>query len=122
MRPSGVSSTCEPPLLHAAARSPAPEMRLASHARRVSDGFGSRACIGFKIKRTRVLRSVVVSNWKSFLIDLECTACGLRHDADRLQTVCTACGKVLFGRYDLEGVRQAVKPSDFAARRWDMWR
>jgi threonine synthase len=36
--------------------------------------------------------------------------------------VCTACGKVLFARYDLDGIRQAVKPSDFATRRWDMWR
>jgi threonine synthase len=60
--------------------------------------------------------------WRSFLSHLECTACGLRHDAERLQTVCTACGKVLYARYDLEGVRQAVKPADFATRRWDMWR
>ena len=60
--------------------------------------------------------------WRSYLSHLECTACGLRHDADRLQTVCTACGKVLFARYDLDGVRQAVQPSGFACRRWDMWR
>ena len=60
--------------------------------------------------------------WRSFLSHLECTACGLRHDADQLQTVCTACGKVLFARYDLDGVRQAVSPTDFATRRWDMWR
>lgn len=61
-------------------------------------------------------------NWRSFLTHLECTNCGLRHDADQLQTVCTACGKVLFARYDLSGVRQAVTPADFANRRWDMWR
>ena len=60
--------------------------------------------------------------WRSFLSHLECTACGLRHDADQLQTTCTACGKVLFARYDLDGVRQAVTPGDLAARRWDMWR
>jgi threonine synthase len=60
--------------------------------------------------------------WRSYLTHLECTACGLRHDADRLQTVCTACGKVLFARYDLASVREAVKPKDFASRRWDMWR
>src|ERR1700738_1677354 len=60
--------------------------------------------------------------WRSFLTHLECTACGLRHDADRLQTVCTSCGKVLFARYDLDGVRGAGQPADFAARRWDMWR
>ena len=60
--------------------------------------------------------------WRSYLTHLECTACGLRHDADRLQTVCTACGKVLFARYDLPAVHEAVKPTDFASRRWDMWR
>jgi len=61
-------------------------------------------------------------NWRSYLTHLECTACGLRHDADRLQTVCTACGKVLFARYDLDGVRESVRPGDFRQRRWDMWR
>ena len=60
--------------------------------------------------------------WRSFLTHLECTACGLRHDADQLQTTCSACGKVLFARYDLNAIREAVTPSDFGARRWDMWR
>lgn len=60
--------------------------------------------------------------WRSFLSRLECTNCGLHHDADQLQTVCTACGKVLFGHYDLAGVRAAITPAAFAGRRWDMWR
>jgi threonine synthase len=61
--------------------------------------------------------------WRSFLKDdLECSACGLAHVADTLQSVCTACGKVLFARYDLDGVRQSVNPHEFAERRWDMWR
>jgi threonine synthase len=60
--------------------------------------------------------------WRSFLTHLECSACGVRHDADQLQTVCTACGKVLFARYDLQSLRTALKPSEFATRRWDMWR
>jgi threonine synthase len=60
--------------------------------------------------------------WHSYLSHLECTACGLRHDADQLQTVCTACGKVLFARYDLDAVRRAVTPVDVQGRRWDMWR
>ncbi|MDQ6669537.1 MAG: threonine synthase [Chloroflexota bacterium] len=63
-----------------------------------------------------------MASWRSFLSHLECTACGLRHDADRLQTVCVACGKVLYARYDLAGVRQAVTPDELARRRWDMWR
>jgi len=60
--------------------------------------------------------------WRSFLSHLECSACGARHDADQLHSVCTACGKVLFARYDLTSVRSAVSPRDFASRRWDMWR
>jgi threonine synthase len=60
--------------------------------------------------------------WRSFLSHLECTNCGLRHTADRLQTVCESCGKVLFARYDLDGVRRAVSPEAFSSRRWDMWR
>jgi threonine synthase len=60
--------------------------------------------------------------WRSALTHLECTACGLRHDADQTQTVCSACGKVLYARYDLDAVRASVKPADFAGRRWDMWR
>src|SRR5215469_4377138 len=63
-----------------------------------------------------------MAEWQSFLSHLECTACGQRHAADQLQTVCTACGKVLFARYDLAGVQQAVSPASFATRRWDMWR
>src|SRR5438046_9518803 len=63
-----------------------------------------------------------MSQTRSFLTHRECTACGLRHPAGQLQTACTACGKVLFARYDLDGVREAVQPVDFASRRWDMWR
>src|SRR5260370_15011905 len=60
--------------------------------------------------------------WRSFLTHLECSACGQRHDADQLQTVCSTCGKVLFARYDLDGVRQSVKPTELSARRWDRGR
>jgi threonine synthase len=60
--------------------------------------------------------------WRSHLSHLECTACGLRHDAERVQTVCTGCGKVLYARYDLDSVRAAVQPAEVAARRWDLWR
>src|SRR5947207_11114577 len=73
--------------------------------------------------RGRLLPSEsMAAPWRSFLTHLECSACGLRHDADQLQTVCTACGKVLFARYDLDALRQAITPADFAIRRWDMWR
>ncbi|HEV8457402.1 MAG TPA: threonine synthase [Methylomirabilota bacterium] len=60
--------------------------------------------------------------WRSYLTHLDCTACGLRHDADQPQSVCRSCGKVLYARYDLNALRQDVRPLDFAGRRWDMWR
>ena len=59
---------------------------------------------------------------RSYLTHLECTACGLRHDADVLQTLCRDCGKVLYARYDLAGAAEAVAPSDIAAREQTMWR
>ena len=46
-------------------------------------------------------------DWRSYLTFLECTACGRPHDADQLQGVCRACGKVLYARRDL-GRRQAA--------------
>jgi threonine synthase len=63
-----------------------------------------------------------MADWRSYLTHLECTACGARHDADRVQGVCSQCGKVLYARYDLAAVRAAVTPVDIAVRRWDMWR
>src|SRR3989442_13580770 len=60
--------------------------------------------------------------WRSYLTHLECTACGLRHDADQLQTVCTGCSKVLFARYDLNSIRQAVITREVGILVWAMWR
>ncbi len=59
---------------------------------------------------------------RSYLTHLECTACGLRHDADVLQTLCRDCGKVLYARYDLAGAAEAVSPADIASREQTMWR
>jgi threonine synthase len=55
----------------------------------------------------------------SALTHLECSACGRRHDADRLQNLCP-CGGPLLARYDLGSVR--VTPADIAARRPGLWR
>ncbi len=56
------------------------------------------------------------------LTHLECSKCGKRFDADKVQTVCDACGKPLFARYDLEAVKVAVSPEDFVGREATMWR
>ena len=58
----------------------------------------------------------------SHFTHLECSKCGHKHDADKVQTVCTECGKPLFARYDLEAVKGAVSPADFVGREASMWR
>jgi threonine synthase len=58
----------------------------------------------------------------SYFTHLECSKCGKRFDADKVQTVCDACGKPLFARYDLDAVGKAVSPSDLVGREASMWR
>src|SRR5262249_33766749 len=58
----------------------------------------------------------------SALTHLQCTACGHEHDADRLQTLCPDCGKVLFARYDLGRAAPTLTRQAVAARRRGMWR
>ena len=62
------------------------------------------------------------AGWRSFLEKLECKACHREFDADTPHGVCSACGKVLFARYDLAALKNAVTPDDFRRRGWDMWR
>ena len=59
---------------------------------------------------------------KSYLTHLECTACGLLHDSRELQTICTACSKVLYPRYDLAAVRTEIFTEDLRYREQTMWR
>jgi threonine synthase len=58
----------------------------------------------------------------SFLTHLECSNCGKTEEADRLQTVCAACGRVLFARYDLEAARKALPREKLGERPYTMWR
>jgi threonine synthase len=53
---------------------------------------------------------------------LECGACGLRHEAQRLQNLCTECGKPLLVRYDLERAAQSLTKKSLRGRRADLWR
>jgi len=64
---------------------------------------------------------ILLSNMSHFTT-LECSKCGKKHDADKVQTICEECGKPLFARYDLEAVKEAVSPGDFAGREASMWR
>jgi len=53
---------------------------------------------------------------------LECGLCGLSHEAHRLHNVCTACGKPLLVRYDLDRAKMTLTKESLAARRPDLWR
>lgn len=58
----------------------------------------------------------------SFLTHLECSRCGATFDSGAVHRTCTKCGKVLFARYDLERVRQALTKEDLVGRPANMWR
>jgi threonine synthase len=53
---------------------------------------------------------------------LECALCGLRHEARRLQNLCTECGKPLLVRYDLERAARSLTKESLPGRRADLWR
>ena len=66
---------------------------------------------------------VIIPNlMPSTLSHLECSICGERHDADRVQTICTACGRALLARYDLDEARRTFTREALGAREWSMWR
>jgi threonine synthase len=53
---------------------------------------------------------------------LECGLCGLEHEAHRLHNLCSACGKPLLVRYDLDRAKVTLRRETLAARRSDLWR
>ncbi len=53
---------------------------------------------------------------------LECAACHLKHEAQRLLNLCRECGKPLLVRYDLERAEQTLTKQSLAGRRADLWR
>jgi len=65
---------------------------------------------------------VDMSVGESALIFLECTACGERYPAEEINTLCKACGKVLFARYDLQLAGRGLHKDDLLVREGSMWR
>jgi threonine synthase len=53
---------------------------------------------------------------------LECTKCGEKLSAEKPQTVCPKDGGVLYVRYDLAAVKQAVHKSELEGRVANLWR
>ncbi len=58
----------------------------------------------------------------SCLVNLECSACGLAHAADKLQKLCNSCGMPLLARYDASKAAATFTRSSLATRRADLWR
>ena len=56
------------------------------------------------------------------LTHLECSACGLRHEAGSLQSLCTACKRPLLARDDIRRAALTLQPGAMAGRRSDLWR
>ncbi len=53
---------------------------------------------------------------------LECAACGLSHEAQRLHNLCRECGKPLLVRYDLKQAARSLTKESLKERRSDLWR
>jgi threonine synthase len=53
---------------------------------------------------------------------LECAACGLSHEAQRLHNLCRECGKPLLVRYDLKQAARSLTKESLKGRRSDLWR
>jgi len=53
---------------------------------------------------------------------LECAACGLRHEAQRLHNLCSQCGKPLLVRYDLKHAALSLTKEELNGRAPDLWR
>ncbi len=53
---------------------------------------------------------------------LECAACGMHHEAQRLLNLCRECGKPLLVRYDLAKARTSLTKESLRGRRSDLWR
>jgi threonine synthase len=56
-----------------------------------------------------------------FLSHLECTACGARHDARELATVCERCASPLAARYDLARAAAALPRAEYEGRAPGLW-
>jgi threonine synthase len=58
----------------------------------------------------------------AYLSHLECSDCGERFAADRLQTFCKKCTAPLLARYHVDAIRGAVSKEEITARTRGMWR
>lgn len=62
------------------------------------------------------------SPWNPRLIGLECPECGASCDLAAPRGTCTACGRPLVARYDLEAIRRELPRDGLAPFGNDLWR
>ena len=53
---------------------------------------------------------------------LECSSCGLKHEAQSLHNLCLECAKPLLFRYDLQQTSRTLTKESLKGRRADLWR
>ena len=53
---------------------------------------------------------------------LECSLCGLHHEARKLHNLCVECGKPLLVRYDLRAAGRTLTPTSLKDRESSLWR
>lgn len=58
----------------------------------------------------------------SYITHLQCSRCGETHPHSGVQTVCVNCGGTLFARYELEGVKSALRRDELSRRAPTFWR
>ncbi|MHA2018904.1 MAG: hypothetical protein ACTSXY_11615, partial [Promethearchaeota archaeon] len=62
-------------------------------------------------------------NEGSCILNLQCSYCGEKFDADSINTLCKSCGKVLYPKYDLEKAKESVSKSNIQSRKiFNIWR
>jgi threonine synthase len=57
-----------------------------------------------------------------YVTHLECANCGVHYAAGEVHNLCTACGKPLWVRYDLEAVKRRLRKQDLVDRPSTLWR
>ena len=68
------------------------------------------------------MEAPVSGKTSSTLTHLECSICGEHHDPEVVQTICTACGRALVTRYDLEAAKATFTRAALGQRVASMWR
>ncbi len=67
---------------------------------------------------------ILISTYSgSTIIKLECTNCGKEFSHKEINTLCDACGKVLYARYDLEKAKETITKQSIQMRKvYNIWR